>query len=351
MTRRFATCALAALALALPASAAQGATTFTLTGHGWGHGIGMSQYGALGYAQHGWGYAQILDHYFTGTHVAPLPRSVHERVLLSSGSAVHFGASSGMTLKDAAGQRRSLTKGSYRLQPGGTSGHLQLVDEGHRRGDEGPRRPGADQPALPAAAPGRLGRDRLCRRPLARLVPGDRVRLEPDLRRRRRAREVPARGRAERDARVVAAAGAQEPGRRGPLLRGRHQESVGLLRRVCRHPQPGVRPDRARVAGLDAPRWPPPPTGSSTTRARLRRRSSRPARAGAPPPSRRRGTPTPASPTSCPCPTATTAPAAPTRTTRGRRRRSRPPASRTRSGSPGSVSRSPRPSTRPRSGC
>ena len=47
----------------------------------------MSQYGALGYAQHGWGYVQILDHYFTGTHVAPLPRSVLERVLLSSGSA------------------------------------------------------------------------------------------------------------------------------------------------------------------------------------------------------------------------------------------------------------------------
>ena len=42
---------------------------FTLTGHGWGHGIGMSQYGALGYAEHGWGYKQILEHYFTGTHV------------------------------------------------------------------------------------------------------------------------------------------------------------------------------------------------------------------------------------------------------------------------------------------
>ena len=129
MTRRFATCALAALALVLPVSAAQGATTFTLTGHGWGHGIGMSQYGALGYAQHGWGYAQILDHYFTGTHIAPLPRSVLERVLLSSGSAVDFGASSGMTLRDAAGHAKTLTKGSYRLQPGGTSGHLQLVNK------------------------------------------------------------------------------------------------------------------------------------------------------------------------------------------------------------------------------
>ena len=127
MTRRFATCVAAALALVLPVSA-QGATTFTLTGHGWGHGIGMSQYGALGYAQHGWGYAQILDHYFTGTHVAPLPRSVLERVLLSSGSSVSFGASAGMTLRDAAGHTKALTKGSYRLQPGGTHGHLQLVN-------------------------------------------------------------------------------------------------------------------------------------------------------------------------------------------------------------------------------
>jgi SpoIID/LytB domain protein len=126
MTRRLATCVAAALALVLPVSA-QGATEFTLTGHGWGHGIGMSQYGALGYAQHGWGYVQILDHYFTGTHVAPLSGPVHERVLLSSGSAVHFGASSGMTLRDAAGHAKALTKGSYRLQPGGTGGHLQLV--------------------------------------------------------------------------------------------------------------------------------------------------------------------------------------------------------------------------------
>ena len=81
-------------ALSVPASA-QAATVFTLTGHGWGHGIGMSQYGALGYAEHGWGYEQILDHYFTGTHVAPLQGSVTERVLLSSGPAVHFGASAG----------------------------------------------------------------------------------------------------------------------------------------------------------------------------------------------------------------------------------------------------------------
>lgn len=126
MRRRIATCVAAALALTVPASA-QGATVFTLTGHGWGHGIGMSQYGALGYAQHGWGYAQILDHYFTGTHVAPLRRSVSERVLLSSGSAVHFGASSAMTLRPARGKAIALPAGTYRLQPGGSAGRLQLV--------------------------------------------------------------------------------------------------------------------------------------------------------------------------------------------------------------------------------
>jgi len=38
------------------------------TGHGWGHGRGMGQYGALGYAvNQGWSYHQILDHFYGGT--------------------------------------------------------------------------------------------------------------------------------------------------------------------------------------------------------------------------------------------------------------------------------------------
>jgi stage II sporulation protein D len=126
MTRRFAACVAAVAALLAPASA-QGSTVFTLVGHGWGHGIGMSQYGALGYAEHGLGYKQILRHYFTGTRIAPLSRSVTERVLLSSGPAVHFGASSAMTLRDAAGTKKRLAAGKYHLQRGGTPGRLQLV--------------------------------------------------------------------------------------------------------------------------------------------------------------------------------------------------------------------------------
>lgn len=61
--------ALAVLALliaASPAAALSSQYSFTISGHGWGHGIGMSQWGAYGYAKHGWAYKAILRHYYTG---------------------------------------------------------------------------------------------------------------------------------------------------------------------------------------------------------------------------------------------------------------------------------------------
>ena len=45
------------------------ATTFLVSGRGWGHGVGMSQYGALGYAHDGWTYDQILGHFYTGAEL------------------------------------------------------------------------------------------------------------------------------------------------------------------------------------------------------------------------------------------------------------------------------------------
>ncbi len=46
----------------------------TITGHGWGHGYGAGQYGALGYAVQGQQtYSQILAHYFTGTTIGTVP--------------------------------------------------------------------------------------------------------------------------------------------------------------------------------------------------------------------------------------------------------------------------------------
>ncbi len=68
-----------------PAAATSTATSFTINGHGWGHGIGMSQWGAYGYAKHGWTYAQILRHYYTGTAFGDKLANNDIRVLLRSG--------------------------------------------------------------------------------------------------------------------------------------------------------------------------------------------------------------------------------------------------------------------------
>jgi SpoIID/LytB domain protein len=64
--------AMAVLAASLcsptPTVRAAGVESLSLAGHGWGHGIGLSQWGAYGYAaDHGWSAAQILDHYYGGT--------------------------------------------------------------------------------------------------------------------------------------------------------------------------------------------------------------------------------------------------------------------------------------------
>ncbi|MGH2864007.1 MAG: SpoIID/LytB domain-containing protein [Solirubrobacteraceae bacterium] len=74
-------CTLAALlALALPA----GASTLLVEGAGDGHGVGMSQDGALGYAQHGWTDAQILAHYYTDTTLGQAPANRIVKVLEGS---------------------------------------------------------------------------------------------------------------------------------------------------------------------------------------------------------------------------------------------------------------------------
>src|SRR5256884_303239 len=54
--------------------------TFFISGHGWGHGLGMSQYGAYGYAQHGWTYDRIvnvvdLDFYIRGVVPSEMPKT------------------------------------------------------------------------------------------------------------------------------------------------------------------------------------------------------------------------------------------------------------------------------------
>ena len=70
------------LVLAAPAAAQSSKSTFTIKGAGFGHGVGMSQYGALGYAQQGWNAARILGHYYTGTALGTTDPAKKVRVQL-----------------------------------------------------------------------------------------------------------------------------------------------------------------------------------------------------------------------------------------------------------------------------
>jgi stage II sporulation protein D len=88
---------LAALALALVYPvAAQGAVSWIVHGRGFGHGVGLSAYGAYGYAKEGKGYRFILGHYYTGTSLGTLEKTRIVRVLLdiSPGDVEFSGATS-----------------------------------------------------------------------------------------------------------------------------------------------------------------------------------------------------------------------------------------------------------------
>jgi SpoIID/LytB domain protein len=76
-----------AAALACAAAAPPGAAAtpdLSISGGGFGHGVGMSQQGALGYAEHGWSYQQILAHYYTGTAIGAAPANTQVRVLVAN---------------------------------------------------------------------------------------------------------------------------------------------------------------------------------------------------------------------------------------------------------------------------
>jgi stage II sporulation protein D len=79
---------LAALACACGATAAnaRAEVNWVIHGHGFGHGVGLSAYGAYGYALHGKGYKFILGHYYKGTSLGTVEGAPVVRVLLSTTS-------------------------------------------------------------------------------------------------------------------------------------------------------------------------------------------------------------------------------------------------------------------------
>jgi stage II sporulation protein D len=92
-------------------------TTLVVTGHGYGHGVGMGQWGAYGYALHGWSAADIISHYYPGTTIERDP-PVKVRVLLADQApSVSVGSIAPWRVVDAAGKRLTLPAGTRDLRP------------------------------------------------------------------------------------------------------------------------------------------------------------------------------------------------------------------------------------------
>ena len=110
---------LALLALASPAKAG---VTWVVKGHGFGHGVGVSQYGAYGYALHGKDYRWILAHYYRGTGIGQVEGVPIVRVLLdvSAGDVGFSRATSacGVALDPGRTYEAHRSGGSVKLRTG-----------------------------------------------------------------------------------------------------------------------------------------------------------------------------------------------------------------------------------------
>jgi len=82
------------------------------TGHGWGHGVGMSQYGAYGYAQHGWSAQQILSHYYPGTTVGKAPVSGVRVLLADKKKTLKLSSDVPFSVRDGLGKTHTLAPGA-----------------------------------------------------------------------------------------------------------------------------------------------------------------------------------------------------------------------------------------------
>jgi stage II sporulation protein D len=126
MTRTLSFIAAALLVVVFSPAAQAAKTTFTIRGAGFGHGVGMSQYGAMGYAEHGWSAAQILGHYYSGTSLGTTDpnRKVRVQLVADTRSATISGARQ-------AGSRELDPSRSYVLKRRGLS-QVALSSGGRR---------------------------------------------------------------------------------------------------------------------------------------------------------------------------------------------------------------------------
>ena len=91
--------------------------TLVFSGHGWGHGVGLSQYGSYGYAKHGYTYDQMIAHYYPGTDME-IGASRSIRVLLAGGaSSLTISSAAVLSVTDSTGASYELPELSLKLAP------------------------------------------------------------------------------------------------------------------------------------------------------------------------------------------------------------------------------------------
>jgi SpoIID/LytB domain protein len=151
MTRTLPALAAVSILLAGAPTAHAAKSTFTIKGAGFGHGVGMSQYGAMGYAQHGASARDILAHYYTGTALGTTDPAKTVRVQLTDrigtariSGARQAGARSldpsvtytirrhGLSEVDLSASGKKLATFSAPLQVAGDGGITELGGKGYR---------------------------------------------------------------------------------------------------------------------------------------------------------------------------------------------------------------------------
>ena len=231
--------------------------SWVVHGHGFGHGVGMSQYGAYGYAKHGKGYRFILAHYYTGTIDRDADRAARRPRPGRRGRA----ATSASAARPAPAARASTPTSPTR--PTGRARAVML------RGSDG--RPLADCGRKLARRRRRRDQDRRHRR-LPRSARGRPHRL----RRRLAQRDQRAAGRPVREGRdpervacLLAAGGAACAGGGLALLRALRPGQRQRLRPLRRHQQPGLRGARKRDRSDQPGRRSDPRARSSPTSGKI----------------------------------------------------------------------------------
>lgn len=95
----------------------QGTPTFVVSGHGWGHGVGLSQWGAYGFAKQGAAYDEILAHYYQGTTLGPAPLSRVRVLLAQARKRLTIASDEPFRVRDGTGVTHDVESGKHMLGP------------------------------------------------------------------------------------------------------------------------------------------------------------------------------------------------------------------------------------------